>query len=415
MESLQALPGTYDLLPAEAAAWDQLRLQVSEVMAAHVYGRIETPHLEPAGLFSRSVGTDTDIVQKEMYAFDDRGGRRLALRPEGTAGVVRAFVEKSLDRQRPYHKFWYWGPMFRAERPQKGRYRQFWQFGVETFGIAEPSMDAEQIALAWTLAERTGLSGLTLRLNSIGDSTCRPAYKEKLLRYLEGIRNRLCDSCVQRVDTNPLRVLDCKEESCRRLLADAPLMVHELCEACRKHFDGVRKYLDDWHIPYVPDGRIVRGLDYYVRTAFELDSDRLGAQSSVLGGGRYDGLVLALGGSDVPGVGWAAGIERWLLAADKPAGGEPGARVYMAAFPETREEALALTYKLRQANHQVEVDHQGRSLKAQLKEASRLGVTWVLMLGPAEWAQGKVTVKNMQEGTQDVLELEKAKSLITTP
>ena len=222
MDPLQALPGTYDLLPEEAARWDRLHARVADFMARYAYGRIETPHLEPADLFSRSVGTDTDIVQKEMYAFEDRGGRRLALRPEGTAGVVRAFIEHSLDKQRPYHKLWYWGPMFRAERPQKGRYRQFWQFGVEAFGVAEPSMDAEQIALAWTLADSLGVVAGTLRLNSIGDAQCRPAYRELLLRFLTGIESKLCDGCRARLTTNPLRVLDCKEAGCRRLLADAP-------------------------------------------------------------------------------------------------------------------------------------------------------------------------------------------------
>lgn len=412
MEPLQALPGTYDLLPDDTARWDELRALVTEIMGCYAYGRIETPLLESAGLFSRSVGTETDIVQKEMYSFDDRGGRRLALRPEGTAGVVRAFVEKRLDKQRPYHKFWYWGPMFRAERPQKGRYRQFWQFGVETFGIAAPTQDAEQIALAWTLALRVGLTGLTLRLNSLGDDVCRPLYKVELERFLSGIFDQLCESCQGRARLNPLRVLDCKEENCRRLLAGAPMVSDHLCEACRGHFDQVRRYLDSWQIPYRLDGRIVRGLDYYVRTAFELDSDRLGAQSSVLGGGRYDGLVRALGGADVPGVGWAAGIERMLLAAGEKSAIPAGVRLYIAAFPETLDAALALAQELRRDGSAVEIDHQGRSLKAQMKEAARWGVRWVLVLGPEEWASGKVTLKNMSKGEQDVLELERAKALI---
>jgi histidyl-tRNA synthetase len=414
MDSVQAIPGTYDLFPADAARWDELRTRVAEIMARYCYGRIETPHIEPAELFSRSVGTDTDIVQKEMYAFDDRGGRRLALRPEGTAGVVRAFVEHSLDKQRPFHKFWYWGPMFRAERPQKGRYRQFWQFGVETFGIALPSMDAEQIALAWTLAGALELADVELRLNSIGDALCRPAYRELLQRFLAGVAEHLCDSCRARLKSNPLRVLDCKEEGCRRRLADAPLMVDHLCAPCRAHFDSVRRFLDAWHVPYRLDGRIVRGLDYYVRTAFELDSARLGAQSAVLGGGRYDGLVQALGGPDVPGVGWAAGIERVLLAARETAVAREDVPAYVAAFPETRDAAFQWVQSLRGRGVRVETDHQGRSLKAQMKEASRLGARYVVVLGPDEWGRGQVTVKTLATGAQDVLELEPAAALIAS-
>lgn len=414
METLQALPGTYDLLPEEAARWDRLHASVADFMARYAYGRIETPHLEPADLFSRSVGTDTDIVQKEMYAFEDRGGRKLALRPEGTAGVVRAFIEHSLDKQRPYHKLWYWGPMFRAERPQKGRYRQFWQFGVETFGIAEPSMDAEQIALAWNLAASLGVERGTLRLNSIGDAQCRPAYRELLLQFLRKLEPNLCDSCRGRLDTNPLRVLDCKEPGCRKLLAEAPRTQDHLCEPCARHFDGVKAHLDRWSVPYQLDPGIVRGLDYYVRTAFELDSPRLGAQSSVLGGGRYDGLVKALGGPEVPGVGWAAGIERVLLSSSREAPPDALLQAYVAAFPETREAALAWTQALRASGARVEADHQGRSLKAQMKEASRLGVRYVAVVGPAEWGRGEVTLKNLATGGQEVLELERAGTLIAT-
>ena len=412
MDPLQALPGTYDLLPEEAARWDRLHAEVADFMARYAYGRIETPHLESFDLFSRGVGTETDIVQKEMYAFEDRGGRRLALRPEGTAGVVRAFIEHSLDKQRPYHKFWYWGPMFRAERPQKGRYRQFWQFGVETFGVAEPSMDAEQIALAWTLAASVGVELGTLRLNSIGDAQCRPAYRELLVRFLTGLESQLCDGCRARIHTNPLRVLDCKEPGCRRLLADAPRTVDHLCDDCARHFDGVRSSLDSMKVPYRLDPGIVRGLDYYVRTAFELDSPRLGAQSSVLGGGRYDGLVTALGGPDVPGVGWAAGIERVLLSMGETAPPAATLHVYVAAFPETREAALSWAQVLRARGVRVETDHQGRSLKAQMKEAARLGARYVAVLGPEEWGKGQVTLKNLESGTQEVLVLERAGSLI---
>jgi histidyl-tRNA synthetase len=400
MEKLQAIPGTHDLLPDEAVRWDLLRGHVERAMSRYAYGRIETPHFEVAQLFARSVGTDSDIVQKEMYVFEDRGGRMLALRPEGTAGVVRAFIEANLDKQKASHKLWYWGPMFRAEKPQKGRYRQFWQFGVEAFGIAGASMDAEQMAMAMNIAAAVGVGELRLKVNSIGDGSCRPAYRELLTGYLNEIRSQLCEACQKRIDTNPLRVLDCKERSCQALLSDAPLMADHLCDDCQRHFDQVIGHLDRLKVEYVLDGRIVRGLDYYVRTAFELESGRLGAQSSILGGGRYDGLVRSLGGPDVPGVGWAAGIERFLLAATDER--EPGGRidVFVASFAETVPAALELSERLRREGRRVETDHLGRSLKAQMKEASRMGARLVMVLGPDEYARGQVTLRDLEAGEQ---------------
>jgi histidyl-tRNA synthetase len=408
METLQAIPGTHDLFPDEAARWDLLRGHVETAMSRYAYGRIETPHFEVAQLFARSVGTDSDIVQKEMYVFEDRGGRKLALRPEGTAGVVRAFIEASLDKQKASHKLWYWGPMFRAERPQKGRYRQFWQFGVETFGIANASMDAEQMALAMNIAVAAGVGDLRLRVNSIGDPNCRPAYQKLLNGFLASVRTQLCEACQKRIDTNPLRVLDCKERSCQALVSDAPMMADHLCDACQNHFEQVTDHLGRLNVDFVLDGRIVRGLDYYVRTAFELESASLGAQSSILGGGRYDGLVQSLGGPDVPGVGWAAGIERFLLATSQKV--DQGSRidVFVASFAETMPAALDLTERLRRDGRRVETDHLGRSLKAQLKEASRMGARLVMVLGPDEFARGQVTLRDLEAGEQTEMAVETA-------
>jgi len=412
METLKAVPGTYDIFPEDARTWDRVRRIVAHAMRAYAYGRVETPHMESAELFARGVGTDTDIVQKEMYVFEDRGGRQLALRPEGTAGVVRAYIEARLDKQRPYSKLWYWGPMFRAERPQKGRYRQFWQFGVEAIGIAGPTIDAEQIALAMFIAGKLQLENLVLRLSSIGDGSCRPAYRERLVSYLQGVQAKLCDPCRRRVRSNPMRVLDCKEAGCRAATADAPLVIDYLCDPCREHLDGVRSSLDRFGVDYVLDGRIVRGLDYYRRTAFELESGRLGAQNSIVGGGRYDGLVAALGGPDVPGVGWAAGVERFLLAADSVAG-DPALDAFIAGFPDTRGAAAELAQRWRHSGLRVEIDYLDRSLKAQLKEAARQGARFAVVVGPDEWSQGQVMLRDLNAGTQEAVTPDEAHARVS--
>lgn len=400
MEKLQSIPGTKDILPAEAAAWDSLRRSVEDLMDRYGYGRIETPHFEALELFARGVGESTDIVQKEMYTFSDQGGRQLALRPENTAGVVRAYIQASMDKQRPLTKWWYWGPMFRAERPQRGRYRQFWQIGVEALGSPRPEIDAEQVMLAVAMAELVGLTQLSLKLNSIGDSACRPAYREKLVAFLREIKGGLCAECQRRIDTNPLRVLDCKEESCRQATASAPLSVDHLCTPCQEHFDAVRRLLDRVGVGYEVDGRLVRGLDYYVRTAFELQSAALGAQSAVVGGGRYDGLVELLGGAAVPGVGWASGIERLLLAKGEAASEETLTDIFVAAFPETREVAFELVSRLRRDGYRADFDSLGRGMKAQMKEAGRSGARYAVIVGPDEWARECVTLRDMAAGEQ---------------
>lgn len=410
METLKATPGTHDILPGQTILWDRLRQAITEQMHLYAYGRIETPHFETAELFARSVGTDSDIVKKEMYVFDDRGGRKLALRPEGTAGVVRAYIEAQLDKQRPMSKFWYWGPMFRAERPQKGRQRQFWQFGVEAIGVAGPHIDAEQIMQACRIISHLNIPEVTVRLNSIGDSECRPAYMGLLATFLKSIEKDLCENCKRRIVTNPLRVLDCKERSCRSLTADAPLMVDHLCAACEDHFAGVRSVLDELNVTYRLDGRIVRGLDYYQRTAFEIDSKRLGAQSSILGGGRYDGLIHALGGADIPAVGWAAGVERFMLAMAAPEAAESTLGAFVVSFPETRSHALGVAERLRDRGISTELDLLSRSLKAQLREASRMNANYAVILGPDEWAKGRVTIRNLQKSEQEEVTIDEALS-----
>lgn len=412
MESLKASPGTHDILPSQAIVWDRLQRAVTEQMRLYAYGRIETPHFETAELFSRSVGSDSDIVQKEMYVFGDRGGRNLALRPEGTAGVVRAYVEAQLAKQRPMSKLWYWGPMFRAERPQKGRQRQFWQFGVEALGVAGPKIDAEQIVLANRIITHLNISEVSLRLNSIGDAECRPAYRDTLYGFLKSIEQELCANCQRRIETNPMRVLDCKERSCRSLTADAPLILDHLCAPCEDHFAGVRRELDAQGVSYTLDGRIVRGLDYYQRTAFEVESGRLGAQSSILGGGRYDGLVSTLGGGEVPAVGWAAGIERILLAMATGGESEIPVKVFVVSFPETRDVSLGVAERLRDQGVSTEFDLLGRSLKAQLREAARMNTDYAMILGPDEWDKKRVTLRNLRASTQEELSVDDAVSKV---
>ena len=412
METLKATPGTHDILPAQAALWDRLRQTIAQQMHLYAYGRIDTPHFESAELFARSVGTESDIVTKEMYVFDDRGGRKLALRPEGTAGVVRAYIEAQLDKQRPMSKLWYWGPMFRAERPQKGRQRQFWQFGVEAVGVAGPQIDAEQIMLACRIISHLDISDVTVRLNSIGDSECRPAYRDLLLQFLKPIEQDLCENCKRRIVTNPLRVLDCKERTCRSLTKAAPLMADHLCAACDEHFSGVRSALDELKVTYQLDGRIVRGLDYYQRTAFEIESGRLGAQSSILGGGRYDGHVKNLGGPDIPAVGWAAGIERFILAMETTDITELPIGAFVVSFPETRSVALGVAERLRDRGITAELDLLARSLKAQLREASRMNAKYAVILGPDEWAKGRVTIRNLSESAQEEVTLDEAMSIM---
>jgi histidyl-tRNA synthetase len=401
MEPLKAVTGTHDLLPEESLLWDRLRRDVGELAARYGYGRIETPHFETAELFARGVGAATDIVQKEMYTFTDQGGRALALRPEGTAGVVRAYLEARLDRQRPFSKLWYWGPMFRAERPQKGRYRQFWQFGVEAIGSPGPAVDAEQILLALAIADRWGLDGLSVRINSVGDRSCRPAYREKLHAFLAGASQRLCADCRRRIDANPLRVLDCKEEGCREATRNAPLLIDHLCAPCAEHFAGLRNILDSAGVRYHTDGRIVRGLDYYERTAFEVQSDRLGAQSALLGGGRYDGLSEVLGGPPLPAVGWAAGVERFVLAAGDRGPQEPLLDAFVATFPATADLGFKLTESLRAAGLRVDTDFLGRSIKAQLKEADRSQARFAVVVGPDEWERQAVVVRDLATGSQE--------------
>src|SRR6202451_1193913 len=318
---IRAVKGTRDLLPPDTAVWNHVEAVARQVFAAYNYHEIRTPILEETQLFARGVGADTDIVTKEMYTFDDRDGTSVTLRPENTASVIRAYIEHRLDQRPGVQKLYYIGPMFRRERPQKGRYRQFFQIGAEAIGSESPFVDAEVIEMVVEILSRAGLSGFTLLINSVGDAKCRPAYVEKLREALRPVASRLCGDCQRRVETNPLRVLDCKVPEDQPIINNLPSILDNLCEVCAPHFASVRAYLEDRGICYEVKPRLVRGLDYYMRTTFEVVHGNLGSQNSVLGGGRYDGLAESLGSNvPVPGIGFSIGEDRLVMTVDQDPG-----------------------------------------------------------------------------------------------
>ncbi len=393
---INAVKGMNDLLPGAVGRWQELEALAREVFALYGYREVRTPVVEPAALYSRGVGEQTDIVSKEMYVFEDKGEDRLALRPEGTAGTIRAFIEHGAYVDGP-QKWFYMGPMFRRERPQKGRYRQFHQIGVEAFGVAEPALDAEQIAMVEDWLSRLGVK-TTLKLNSVGDPACRPAYLAELTAWLTGRAGSLCADCRERTGKNPLRVLDCKVPTCQPVLQQAPRLLERLCQPCRDHFAAVRSGLDALGVAYVVEPRLVRGLDYYVRTAYEFTSDALGAQSAVAGGGRYDGLVETLGGPPTPGIGFALGAERLALILEALGRPIPSRRpvVFLVSADEAgAAAALRLSSELRKAGVACDLDARGGKLARQFKQAERVEARFALVLGGAELAAGEGKLKDL--------------------
>ena len=372
------------------------------VFRAYHYQEIRTPILEETQLFARGVGAETDIVTKEMYTFDDRDGTSLTLRPENTASVIRAYIEHRLDQQPGVRKLYYMGPMFRRERPQKGRYRQFYQIGAEAIGSESPLVDAEVIALVVDLLERTGLAGFQLLINSVGDQNCRPQYVERLRQELKPVASRMCGDCQRRAETNPLRVLDCKVEADQAIIEALPMIADHLCEACGTHFDAVKKHLCDLGIAYELRPRLVRGLDYYMRTTFEVVHGSLGAQNSVLGGGRYDGLAEELGSKvHSPGIGFSIGEDRLVMSVEGSQ--QPGGLELLIAplgEPAVRH-AEVLARELRRAAFSVELA-EGR-LKRVMELADKLGARFTLIVGEDELAAGRYKLKNMSTGAQQDL------------
>lgn len=402
---MQALKGTHDILPEEMYKWDYMEGVIRKICDTYGYKEIRTPIIEGTELFQRGIGDTTDVVTKEMYTFTDRGNRSVTLRPENTASAVRAYLEHKMYGDQQVHKIFYIGSMFRYDRPQAGRYREFHQFGLEVLGASSPLADAEVIAMAWEIFQTFGLKDLKLHLNSIGDKNCRPAYREKLIQFFEGKKGQLCDDCRERLYKNPLRILDCKEAGCRHASEGAPVITDYLCEGCQKKLESLESYLDALGIPYELDPSLVRGLDYYTNTAFEIQYTPLGAQSAVCGGGRYDGLVEEMGGPSTPGIGFAIGLERLLLALEMqgliPQEKEKR-RIYIAALGDQAEVmGVKIQQALREKGYTADMDLQGRSLKGQMKQSGKLKSAFTVIIGNDEIESGQAVVKNMAEGKQE--------------
>ena len=402
MSLINAPRGTRDILPSESWKWAYIIKTASQTMQDFGFKEIHLPIFEHTELFSRGVGETTDIVEKEMYTFTDRGGRSITLRPEATAGVMRCALENNLCVQGASAKLWNWGPMFRHERPQKGRYRQFYQIDAECLGIAGPMADIEVISLSLELFRRLGLRNLEAVINSVGCEKCRPVYRRKLVDYFTARRDSLCETCLDRLSRNPLRILDCKKEQCGLVADGAPDIFDSLCDECREHFAQVRAGLERLGFTYRLNKRLVRGLDYYTKTAYEILSGDLGAQNAVAGGGRYDNLSAAIGGGKVPGVGFACGVDRIMLVMEEQGcsfGQVPKTLVYCAALDEdSRAEVQALTYELRKAGISAECDTSGRSFKAQMKNAGTSD--FACIIGQEEREKECVAVKDMKTGEQ---------------
>jgi histidyl-tRNA synthetase len=397
----RAIKGTRDILPAETPRWQRVERLFREAFGRYGYSEIRLPIFEETSLFARGLGDSTDIVEKEMYTFPDKSGHSLTLRPEGTAGVVRAFLEQNLGGEGGAVKLWYAGPMFRYERPQAGRQRQFHQIGAELFGVAGPEADAELLQMVHATFAALGVPGLSLQINSLGDAACRPAFRQALIDYFRPHLPELCENCRRRLETNPLRLLDCKAEGCRALRANAPDGRAFLCDPCRDHFAAVCGLLDAAGVPYVVNPAMVRGLDYYTRTTFELTSTGLGAQDTVAAGGRYDRLVEEFGGPATPGIGFALGVERLLLLLPADAVEESPRPVFLAALGAAARAAIwPWLVELRRRGVAAEWDYEGRSLKSQLRRADRLRARQVVIVGDNELAAGTALLKDMTEKTQ---------------
>jgi histidyl-tRNA synthetase len=401
------LKGFKDILPEDVGTWQRLESKARSILLSFGFHEIKTPIMERTELFSRSIGLDTDIVSKEMYSIVDAKGKSISLRPEATASVARAYIQHRLYRKNPVQKLFTFGPMFRRERPQKGRFRQFYQINAEILGDSGPRSDADLIVLATTILSEVGLSGLTLHLNSLGCSQCRPSFREGLQKYLAQRTDVLCSDCRKRAKTNPLRVFDCKVETCNEVVSDAPSILDHLCEDCRRHFDSLQLYLTESDIPFILNHRLVRGLDYYTRTSFELQTEHLGAQNAVCGGGRYDDLLKLLGGPDHPAIGFAMGIERLVDLMDEAGKGDaPAPELYVAGLGEKAEkEVYGWVRDLRKAGIWVEMEYASKGLKAQMKKADRLGAKKVFMVGDNELASGKGILRDMETKEQVEMDL----------
>ncbi|HEY3153423.1 MAG TPA: histidine--tRNA ligase [Candidatus Binatia bacterium] len=415
---ITSIKGFADIFPGEVEIWQSVEATARRVFNSYNFSEVRIPILEKTELFSRSIGETTDIVEKEMYTFEDRDSRgggdttettKLTLRPEGTAGVVRAYVESEMYKIEPVRKLYYMGPMFRRERPQKGRMRQFHQIGAEALGRSDPYIDAEILLLLSDFFSAVALTEPSLQINSLGCSDCRPKYRELLLAFLKGRENLLCENCRRRIDRNPLRALDCKEPGCIEATKDAPSILDSLCAACREHFETVQRLLRQTGVGFTLNPRMVRGLDYYCRTTFEWTTTRLGSQSAVAAGGRYDGLVQELGGPAIPGVGFAMGVERLTMLLRLQEGAmAKGPELFVVWVGEkARDWAFPIVHRLRQKGIAVEMEGEARSLKSQMRRADKFKAVSVLIVGDDELANGRAVLRDMATKQQQEIGLDR--------
>jgi len=406
METINSVRGFRDILPPETEKWQRVEETAHEVFRAFGFREIRIPVLEKTELFRRGIGESTDIVEKEMYTFTDRGEESLTLRPEATASVIRAYIEHSLHASEAVTKLYTIGPMFRRERPQKGRYRQFHQIDTEILGPDDPRTDAELILMLTHFLQKLGLQSLALEINSLGCPNCRPAFQKAIVSFLRGREEELCPDCQRRLNTNPLRIFDCKVETCAKIIADAPRLPEYLCDDCRKHFAILQESLGLFSLPFTLNPKMVRGLDYYTRTTFEITTEFLGAQNAVVGGGRYDHLVRDLGGPDIPGIGFAIGFERLIAMMPETDDFIPPL-LYIAAIGDAAlKQAFHICNSLRMKGLPVEMDYAGRSLKSQMKRADKLRCRYALILGDREIEENRASLRNMQTGEQQEARLD---------
>ncbi len=398
-----SVKGMADILPEESWKWEKIRSLFLENARRFGYKLIETPIVEYADLFIRGIGDGTDIVDKQMYLFNDKKGKRLVLRPEGTASAVRSFIEHKCSSEL-LHKWCYFGPMYRYERPQKGRMRQFHQAGIEAFGVDDPALDAEQIILAYGLIRSLGIESVKILLNSIGCSACRPGWQNALVDYFREYHQELCDNCKRRLDINPLRILDCKVQRCSEIAKDAPSGRDHFCSSCSTHHNKLKKYLSNINIAFEDDPMLVRGLDYYTKTVFEITTDKLGSQSALVAGGRYNNLVKSLGGKDNPATGWAMGIERIFLLSDIEHTSEK--TVYFIALDKPSKIVLFKLFASTAKKRSCLFDYKGGSIKSQLRRANVAGAQICVIMGENERVTGTLLIKDMKEKKQKLIKID---------
>lgn len=411
MKLIKAARGTKDIFGEDAVKYTYISKTAQEIFESYGYTFIKTPIFEETDLFKRGIGEGTDVVEKEMYTFKDRGDRSLTLRPENTASVVRSYLENAIYGKEDVTKYYYNGSMFRYERPQAGRQREFNQIGVEVLGESSPILDAEVIAMSYSLLEKLGITDLEVHINSVGTNASRTKYREMLLNFLEPMKEELCEDCRMRMEKNPLRVLDCKVDKCKELTKVAPSIIDSLNEEERAHYETVKKYLDIFGVKYVEDSRLVRGLDYYSSTVYEIVTNKLGAQGTVLGGGRYDNLLKQLGDKDIPAVGFAAGVERMMMLLEDYPKNNPD--VYVAWLGEnTQEFGLKIAKILRDNGIKTFVDFNSKGMKSHMKKADKLAVKYCIIVGEDEMNKDVVVLKDFSARTQEEMSLEKAIEII---